>query len=81
MGKELAITVTDIMQMDTTYCHVKTTPSMPIRKAVRMSISLPGKSNNEMKPTFFVGLVNVVYFMDKTAECSRPYRKHAVVLL
>ena len=24
------------------YCHVKTTPDMPVRVAVRMSMSLPG---------------------------------------
>ena len=24
------------------YCHVKTTPNMPIRLAVRMSMSIPG---------------------------------------
>ena len=41
-GKELAITVTDVMQMDCLYCHVKTTPNMPIKKALRMSTSLPG---------------------------------------
>lgn len=25
------------------YCHVKTTPDMPIRLAVRMSMSIPGE--------------------------------------
>ncbi|XP_072034619.1 uncharacterized protein [Amphiura filiformis] len=41
-GVELCITVTNLHQMDCTYCHVKTTPDLPIRKAIRMSIAVPG---------------------------------------
>ncbi|XP_022101302.1 uncharacterized protein LOC110984947 [Acanthaster planci] len=41
-GRELCITVTNMNNMDCTYCHVKTTPDMPIRQAVRMSCSIPG---------------------------------------
>ncbi|XP_070541944.1 uncharacterized protein [Ptychodera flava] len=40
-GKELCIVVTNVNQMDAEYCHVKTTPLMPIRIAVRMSVSIP----------------------------------------
>ncbi|XP_038077329.1 uncharacterized protein LOC119745177 [Patiria miniata] len=39
---ELCITVTNMNTMDCTYCHVKTTPDMPIREAVRMSGCIPG---------------------------------------
>ncbi|XP_070541986.1 uncharacterized protein [Ptychodera flava] len=41
-GKELCVVVTNVNQMDAEYCHVKTTPQMPIRLAVRMSVSIPG---------------------------------------
>ncbi|XP_076468885.1 uncharacterized protein LOC143299503 isoform X2 [Babylonia areolata] len=40
-GKELCIVVTNLTQMDIQYCHPKTTPNMPIRLAVRMSLSIP----------------------------------------
>lgn len=41
-GKELCIIVTNLNQMDAEYCHVKTTPKMTIRTAVRMSMAIPG---------------------------------------
>ncbi len=41
-GCELCVVVSNVNQMDCQYCHVKTTPDMQIREAVRMSISLPG---------------------------------------
>ncbi|XP_071966234.1 uncharacterized protein [Antedon mediterranea] len=41
-GKELCIVVTNINRMDVEYCHVKTTPNLPIRIAVRMSMAIPG---------------------------------------
>lgn len=40
--KELCIVVTNANTMSEEYCHVKTTPFMPILKAVRMSMSIPG---------------------------------------
>ncbi|XP_061169581.1 uncharacterized protein LOC133178946 [Saccostrea echinata] len=42
LGKELCIVATNLNDMEETYFHPKTTPKMPLRKAVRMSISLPG---------------------------------------
>ncbi|KAK3791651.1 hypothetical protein RRG08_050604 [Elysia crispata] len=42
MKVELCIVVTNVNQMSTIYCHPKTTPDMPIREALRMSISIPG---------------------------------------
>ncbi|XP_066265652.1 uncharacterized protein [Branchiostoma lanceolatum] len=40
--EELCIVVTNLDQLTEEYCHVKTTPDLPIRKAVRMSMSIPG---------------------------------------
>lgn len=40
-GRELCIPVTNLTRMGTEYCHPKTTPDMPIRLAVGMSMSLP----------------------------------------
>eukprot|EP00057_Strongylocentrotus_purpuratus_P017418 XP_011671892.1 PREDICTED: uncharacterized protein LOC100893593 [Strongylocentrotus purpuratus] len=39
---ELCVVVTNLSTMMEEYCHVKTTPDMPIRLAVRMSTSIPG---------------------------------------
>ncbi len=41
-GKELCICVTNVNFLDCYYCHVKTTPDLPIRMAMRMSGSIPG---------------------------------------
>ncbi|XP_069121516.1 uncharacterized protein YqhO-like [Argopecten irradians] len=41
-GKELCIVVTNVNNMVEEYCHPKTTPDMPVRLAVRMSMSIPG---------------------------------------
>jgi arachidonate 5-lipoxygenase len=40
-GRELCIPVTNVTRMMTEYCHLKTTPNMPVRLAARMSMSLP----------------------------------------
>jgi arachidonate 5-lipoxygenase len=40
-GRELCIPVTNLTRMQTEYCHPKTTPDMPVRLAVGMSMSLP----------------------------------------
>lgn len=40
-GRELCIPVTNVTRMMTEYCHIKTTPNMPVRVATRMSMSLP----------------------------------------
>ena len=44
-GKELCVVVTNLNHMTEEYCHVKTTPDMPIRLAVRMSMAIPGTCN------------------------------------
>lgn len=41
-GKELCVVVTNLSHMDVNYLHPKTTPDMPIRDALRMSMALPG---------------------------------------
>jgi len=41
-GKELCIVVTNLNQMSVEYFHPKTTPNTPVRRAVRMSMALPG---------------------------------------
>lgn len=40
-GRELCVPVTNISRGCTEYCHAKTTPDMPVRLAVGMSMSLP----------------------------------------
>ncbi|XP_041459568.1 uncharacterized protein LOC121411107 isoform X2 [Lytechinus variegatus] len=42
VGNELCIVVTNLSLKMEEYCHVKTTPNLPIRAALRMSTSLPG---------------------------------------
>lgn len=49
-GKELCVVVTNLNHMTEEYCHVKTTPDMPIRLAVRMSMAIPGTCNWKMIP-------------------------------
>ncbi|XP_077864029.1 uncharacterized protein LOC102806894 [Saccoglossus kowalevskii] len=41
-GKELCVVICNVNRMDAQYCHVKTTPNMSVRLAVRMSMSIPG---------------------------------------
>ncbi len=40
-GRELCVTITNVTRMITEYCHPKTTPDMPVRLAVGMSMSMP----------------------------------------
>lgn len=40
-GRELCIPITNVTRMMTDYCHLKTTPNMPVRLAARISMSLP----------------------------------------
>ena len=42
-GKELCVVVTNLSQMTVEYCHAKTTPDMPVRLAIKMSMATPGK--------------------------------------
>lgn len=40
-GRELCIVVTNLNKMCAEYCHPKTTPDLPVRLAVRMTMSFP----------------------------------------
>ncbi|XP_072025047.1 uncharacterized protein [Amphiura filiformis] len=41
-GRELCIVVVNVNELGCLYCHVKTTPDMPIRIAAKMSSAIPG---------------------------------------
>ncbi|XP_053373751.1 uncharacterized protein LOC123532094 isoform X2 [Mercenaria mercenaria] len=41
-GKELCVVVTNLNMMNAEYFHPKTSPDVPVRVAVRMSMSIPG---------------------------------------
>ncbi|CAB4043532.1 partial, partial [Paramuricea clavata] len=41
-GTEICIVVTNLSHMSVEYFHPKTTPNIPVRKAVKMSMALPG---------------------------------------
>ncbi|WP_084737160.1 patatin-like phospholipase family protein [Cystobacter ferrugineus] len=40
-GRELCVPITNVSRMCIEYCHPKTTPNMPVRVAVTVSMSLP----------------------------------------
>ena len=40
-GRELCISVSNVSRGQAEYCHVNTTPGLPIRRAIRASMSLP----------------------------------------
>ena len=42
-GMELCITAVNVNMLAVEYFHPKTTPNFPIRMALRMSVSIPGK--------------------------------------
>lgn len=67
-GKLLCVVVTNLNQMTTEYCHPKTTPFMPIRTAVRMSMAIPGL----FKATKYERLGNLDVFVDGGVLCNYP---------
>ncbi|XP_055866055.1 uncharacterized protein LOC106061303 [Biomphalaria glabrata] len=67
-GRELCIVVTNLNQMTSLYCHPKTTPDMPIRLAVRMSLSIPGLFR-AVKHTLY-GHTDI--FVDGGVLCNYP---------
>lgn len=46
-GCELHIVVTNLSRMCSEYCNPKTCPNIPVRDAVRMSMSFPGRSDEK----------------------------------
>uniref|UniRef100_A0A8W8MC69 PNPLA domain-containing protein n=1 Tax=Magallana gigas TaxID=29159 RepID=A0A8W8MC69_MAGGI len=67
-GLELCIIVTNVNLMREEYCHVKTTPSMSIRTAVRMSIALPGL----VQPTHYTCNGETNTYVDGGLICNYP---------
>ncbi|ESO84597.1 hypothetical protein LOTGIDRAFT_168662 [Lottia gigantea] len=67
-GIELCICVTNVNRMDVIFCHVKTTPHLPIRRAVVMSMSIPGYFKAS-KETLF-GSMDV--YVDGGLLCNYP---------
>jgi arachidonate 5-lipoxygenase len=53
-NKELCLIVVNVDTSEEMYCHVKTTPEMPVRLAVRMSMSFPG--------TFIIYMVQIYIY-------------------
>lgn len=41
-GRELCVVVTNLTVLQEEYFHPKTTPNIPIRLAIRMSVAIPG---------------------------------------
>ena len=41
--RELCIVVSNITTMKADYCNTESTPDLPIRDAVRMSVAVPGE--------------------------------------
>lgn len=67
-GKLLCIVVTNLNQMTTEYCHPKTTPYMPIRTAIRMSMAIPGLFTAHRYERFG----NQDVFVDGGVLCNYP---------
>ncbi|XP_035663472.1 uncharacterized protein LOC118407160 [Branchiostoma floridae] len=67
LGVELCVVAYNMVLGNETYFHVKTTPMMKIREAVRMSMSIPGV----FKP-FDLGLKNPYTFIDGGLAANYP---------
>nr|XP_034310168.1 uncharacterized protein LOC105319593 [Crassostrea gigas] len=67
-GRELCIIVSNVNLMREEYCHVKTTPSMSIRTAVRMSMALPGL----FQPTHYTYNGETNAYVDGGLICNYP---------
>lgn len=67
---ELCLLVTDLNSMHEIYCHVKTTPAMPVRTAVRMTMSIPGMFQPVEYQRSEGGNKN--YYVDGGVLCNYP---------
>lgn len=56
-GCELHIVVTNLSRMCSEYCNYKTCPNIPIRDAVRMSMSFPGEQ--KINQTVWLNIINL----------------------
>ncbi|KAK7494691.1 hypothetical protein BaRGS_00014089 [Batillaria attramentaria] len=66
--RELCVVVTNLNQMSTEYCHPKTTPDMPVRVAVRMSMAIPGL----FRATKYTDHGQTDVFVDGGVLCNYP---------
>ncbi len=73
-GRELCVPVTNVTRMMTEYCHPKTTPHMPVRVAVRMSMSLPVLLQPVLltKSPDDVNLDDAEVYVDGGVLCNNP---------
>ncbi|XP_046356249.2 uncharacterized protein LOC124135092 [Haliotis rufescens] len=67
-GREVCVVVTNLNLMTAEYCHPKTTPDMPVRMAVRMSVSIPGL----FAPTVYSLHGTEDVFIDGGVLCNYP---------
>ncbi|KAK6167414.1 hypothetical protein SNE40_021448 [Patella caerulea] len=65
---ELCVVVTNLSLMTTEYCHPKTTPNMPVRLAVRMSMAIPGM----FSATKFTSYGQTNVYVDGGVLCNYP---------
>ena len=73
-GRELCVPVTNVTRMMTEYCHPKTTPNMPVRVAVRMSMSLPVLLQPVLlqKTAAVVDVESAEVYVDGGLLCNNP---------
>ncbi|XP_067648947.1 uncharacterized protein [Haliotis asinina] len=67
-GRELCVVVTNLNLMTAEYCHPKTTPDMPVRVALRMSVAIPGL----FAPTVYSLHGTDDVFIDGGVLCNYP---------
>ena len=68
-GRELCVVVTNVNHMAVEYCHPKTTPHMPVRLSLRMSMSIPGMFT---PPRYGVGKGEEKCYVDGGLLCNYP---------
>jgi len=51
-GTELCVTATKVNTLDVEYYHTKTTPNVPIRLALRMTVAIPGEACDSRLPFY-----------------------------
>ncbi|XP_056005230.1 uncharacterized protein LOC130050146 isoform X2 [Ostrea edulis] len=67
-GKELCVIITSLNSQTEEYCHPKTTPDLSIRKAVQMSMSIPGLFQTQTVDND--GKMD--YYVDGGVTCNYP---------
>lgn len=81
-GIELCITAVNLNMLSVEYFHPKTSPNLPIKDAVRMSVSIPGASHTSPYVTAENGSESryVNLYMSRHLECHYPYNMKLVVV-